>query len=53
MYVCNEHLEIAMDDILADEKLPVINELKGPQKCEYCEAQAIYEIVAQAASVEY
>lgn len=53
MYVCKEHLEIAMDDMLSDEVLPVITEITEEQKCEYCEAQAVFEVTAQAVRIEY
>lgn len=53
MYVCKEHLEIAMDEILADELLPVITEVTQERKCEYCEAQAVYEVTGQEARIEY
>lgn len=53
MYVCKEHLEIAMDDILAQEELPVIHAVNEAHICVYCEQQAQYEIVAQAVRVEY
>ncbi len=53
MFVCKEHLELAMDDVLADESLPVITETTTEAVCQYCEAKAAYELHAQAVRVEY
>ncbi|MGL4972108.1 MAG: CxxH/CxxC protein [Culicoidibacterales bacterium] len=53
MFVCKEHLEIAMDDVLAEETLPVITEVITNESCAYCQEQAQYEIIGKEVRIEY
>lgn len=42
-YSCNEHIDIAIDDfILATETFPLMDELDGKVKCDYCTNRANY-----------
>ncbi|MGL4952238.1 MAG: CxxH/CxxC protein [Culicoidibacterales bacterium] len=53
MFVCKEHLEIAIDDALVEETLPVISEVTTEQLCSYCQERAQYEIIGKEIRIEY
>ena len=53
MIVCKEHIELAIDDVLGDEELPIIEKLETEATCAYCDAVATYAVLGQSIRVEY
>ncbi|WHY77608.1 CxxH/CxxC protein [Neobacillus sp. WH10] len=48
IYSCEEHIEIALDDIVDQyQTYPVLSKIpvdKSSTSCEYCEKQAVYMV---------
>jgi len=48
IYICEEHIEIALDDIVDQyQTYPVLSKIsvdKSSTSCEYCEKQAVYMV---------